>query len=139
MKIIDSFKKFHKIVRKYFKRHCVKRVDYLSTGRCVSYWEKEDWIGFAITKPEQLEDIGIIKSIENHIDPNPMVCAEFIHDFRKKYLKEPYQLFDEGGVVYSLRGLILTNRDVYYLVEKDEQQYLRPIYNYKEKHKIQKV
>ena len=138
MKVIDSFKEFHKIVRKYFKKHCVKRVDYFSTGRCVSYWEKEDWIGIAITKSEQLEDIGIIKSIENHIDPNPMVCAEFIHDVRK-YLIEPYQLLDDGGIVYNLLGLMLTNRDVYYLVEKDGQQYLRPIYNYKEKHKIQKV
>jgi len=136
MRIIDSFREFHKIVRKYFKRHCVKRVDYFSTGRCVSYWEKEDWIGIAITKPEQLEDIGIVRSVELMVDP--MVRAEFIHDFRK-YLKEPHQLFDEGGIVYNLLGLMLTNRDVYYLVEKDGQQYLRPIYDYKEKHLIQKV
>ena len=116
----------------------VRRVDHIGDKKFTSYWEKEDWIGIAITKPEQLEDIGIIKSIENYIDPNPMVCTEFIHDFRK-YLMEPYQLFDKGGVVYNLRGLMLTNRDVYYLVEKDGQQYLRPIYDYKEKHLIQKL
>lgn len=51
MKIAKTFKEFNKITRKYFKKHCVKRVDYFSTGRCVSYWEKEDWIGIAITKP----------------------------------------------------------------------------------------
>ena len=54
MKIVDNYRIFKKIIRKFNNRHCVKHVDYFNGRRFVSYWEKEDWLGYRVDSLDKL-------------------------------------------------------------------------------------
>ena len=48
MKVAKTYKEFSKIKRKFYKRNAVKRIDHFNDKQFVSYWEKDDWIGYVI-------------------------------------------------------------------------------------------
>ena len=147
MKIMDQYEyhKFLKIKRKYYKRHCVKRVDHFNGKRFVSYWEKDDWIGYIILSYLSYTiDKSMIKEIKSVIGDelynNTLDIVKDIYDntwseyeFSYKY-KDNKQTY-KGFVI----GVILTNRDAYFLVSdkkysKDKKDYnLVPMFWHVEK------
>ena len=136
MKIVDQYDyhRFLKIKRKYYKRHCVKRVNHIYGKRFVSYWEKEDWIGYIITSYlSYTMDKSMIKEIKSVIgdelyndtldivkDIYDNIWAEYKFSYKYKDNEQIYK----GFVI----GVILTNRDAYFLVSdkkysKDKKDY----------------
>ena len=140
-----DYHKFLKIKRKYYKRHCVKRIDHFNGKRFVSYWEKKDWIGYII--PSYLSytiDKSMIKEIKlvigDELYNDTLDIVKDIYDniwseyeFSYKY-KDNEQIY-KGFVI----GVILTNRDTYFLVSdkkysKDKKDYsLIPMFWHVEK------
>lgn len=127
MKQVNNFRIFNKILRKYYKRHTIKHVDHIHGRRFVSYWEKEDWLGYRIEDSKQLtpearkymrlmageEVVKALKNIDEFIDGNPTIWFE-----------------DEDGGKY-FEGVMLTNRDAYAIIKDDftsEEEYLYPLY-----------
>ena len=137
MKIMDlyDYHKFLKIKRKYYKRHCVKRIDHFNGKRVVSYWEKKDWIGYII--PSYLSytiDKSMIKEIKsvigNELYNDTLDIVKDIYDniwgeyeFSYKY-KDNEQTY-KGFVI----GVILTNRDAYFLVSDKKYSKNKKDYN----------
>ena len=138
MKILGQYDyhKFLKIKRKYYKRHCVKRIDHFNGKQFVSYWEKDDWIGYIV--PSFLTystDKSISKEIKLLIgedDYNKTLRrVKFLYEvgFSEKlkfYVKNYRNNIIEINGYFS--GVIITNRDVYYLVNtekysKDKKDY----------------
>lgn len=144
MKILDQYEyhKFLKIKRKYYKRHCVKRIDHFNGKRFVSYWEKEDWIGYVI--PSFLtytED----KSMSTEVK---LLIGQELYDSTLDTVKDLYNniwgehkfsLDNEHLYQGFIIGIILTNQDAYYLVSnkkysKDKKDYqLVPMFWHVEK------
>lgn len=139
MKILDQYEyhKFLKIKRKYYKRHCIKRIDHFNGKRFVSYWEKEDWIGYVI--PSYLQhtlDKSIIKEVKCVIgselyDSTLDTVKDLYNNIWGKYkfyYVNPVNNKRSEYIKYFI-GVILTNRDAYYLVSdkqysKDKKDYL---------------
>ena len=123
MKQVTNFRIFKKIVRKYYKRHCIKRADLFNGKRCISYWEKEDWIGYRITEPEQLTD-AVKKEIKLEIGEEVFNSINFEHYLTVK----PNIYFDNVDDVWKFRGFMITNRDGYVIVSDGKNEYLHDIY-----------
>lgn len=138
MKIMDlyDYHKFLKIKRKYYKRHCVKRVDHIHGKRFVSYWEREDWIGYIITSYLSYTlDKSIIREVK-------LVISSELYDSTLDTVKDLYNnIWKQYKFYYTnpvtnekneytgyFIGVILTNRDAYFLVSdkkysKDKKDY----------------
>lgn len=142
MKIVDQYEyhTFLKIKRKYYKRHCVKRVDHIHGKRFVSYWEKDDWVGYIIpsflaysTDKSISKEIKLLigEDLYNDTIENVKLIYDSFWKLYKFYHK--YQDTTNEYIGYSI-GLIMTNRDVYYLVSnkkysKDKKDWvLIPMY-----------
>lgn len=138
MKILDQYEyhKFLKIKRKYYKRHCVKRIDHFNGKRFVSYWEKEDWIGYVI--PSFLtysNDKSTSREVKSVIGPtlyyDTLGIVKNIYD----NIWEKYKFYYINPVTNERNeytgyfiGIILTNRDAYFLASdkkysKDKKDY----------------
>ena len=111
MKILGQYdyRTFLKIKRKYYKRHCVKRIDHFNGKRFVSYWEKDDWIGYII--PSFLT-YSTDKSISREV--KSVIGSTLYYD----NIWEEYKFSLDNEHLYQgfVIGVILTNRDTYYLV-----------------------
>lgn len=131
MRIVDDFRIFNKILRKYRKKHCIKRIDRFSNGKkYTSYWEKEDWLGYIVTSPDAIYSKGSIG--EYFVD----MVGPVLYSHSKK---EIYQLYKEGNEVTLINthnndevtgkflGVILTNMDSFYLIEDGEYRNLVPV------------
>lgn len=149
MKILGQYDyhKFLKIKRKYYKRHCVKRIDHFNGKRFVSYWEKDDWIGYIV--PSFLAystDKSISKEIKLLIGEDDynetLERVKFLYDvsFSEKlkfHVKNYRNITREINGYFA--GVIITNRDAYYLVNtekysKDKKDYqLVPMFWHVEK------
>ena len=136
MKIIDQYDyhKFLKIKRKYYKRHCVKRVDHIYGKRFVSYWEKEDWIGYIVPSFYTYSlDKSVSKEIKYLIGPdlynNRLEAVKLLYNEIWKEFRSYYNYKDNNYVEYGyFLGVIITNRDAYFLVSnvkysKDKKDY----------------
>lgn len=127
MKQVNDFRIFNKIVRKYYKRHTLRKVDIINGKPFVSHWEISDWVGFRIEDSKQLtpkvlkafrlmvgpEVMDALKNLDEYVDVNPNVWFEG----------------EEGGKYFQ--GLMLTNRDAYAIIKDDfisEEEYLYPLY-----------
>lgn len=121
MKILGQYDyhKFLKIKRKYYKRHCVKRIDYFNGKRFVSYWEKDNWVGYVI--PSFLTystDKSISREVKSVIGStlyyDTLDIVKNIYD----NIWEEYKFSLDNEHLYQgfVIGVILTNRDTYYLV-----------------------
>ena len=130
MKIMDiyDYHKFLKIKRKYYKRHCVKRVDNINGKKFVSYWEKEDWIGYII--PSYLMytiDKSTVKEVKSVIGPDlyndTLGVVKDIYDNTWGKYEFSFMSKDKVEQAYQgfVIGIILTNRDAYFLVS--DKQY----------------
>ena len=139
MKILDQYEyhKFLKIKRKYYKRHCVKRIDHFNGKRFVSYWEKEDWIGYIV--PSFLtysNDKSVSRDVKSVI--GPILYYDTLDIVKNIYdnIWEEYKFSLDNEHLYQgfIIGIILTNRDAYYLVSnkkysKDKKDWvLIPMY-----------
>ena len=115
MKIVDNFRIFKKIIRKFYKKNTIKHIVH-TNGKCfVSYFEHKDWLYFIVDNIEQLN-----KEITKYIIL--MIGKEL---YETKYEEICYLLKNKGiniqfkeGVSGSFNGLILTNRDTYYLIDQ---------------------
>ena len=115
MKIAKSYREFTKINRKYSKRNMIKRIDHINGRRFVSYWEYKDWVGFIVD--------SIDKFNENIISYTKDMIGSELYDYKIDGIK--FLLLNIGidvtikknNVSGKFMGLILTNRDVYYLID----------------------
>lgn len=133
MKILGQYEyhKFLKIKRKYYKRHCVKRIDHFNGKRFVSYWEKDNWIGYII--PSFLtysNDKSVSREIESVIGPTLYYGTLGIVKNMYDNIWEEYKFSLDNEHLYQgfIIGVILTNRDAYYLISrikysKDKKDY----------------
>lgn len=138
MKILDQYEyhKFLKIKRKYYKRHCVKRIDHFNCKRFVSYWEKEDWIGYVI--PSYLSytlDKSIVKEVKwvisSELYDSTLDAVKDLYDNIWKQYKFYYDnpiTNERNEYTGYFIGVILTNRDAYFLASdkkysKDKKDY----------------
>ena len=136
MKILDiyDYHKFLKIKRKYYKRHCIKRVDHINDKRFVSYWEKDDWIGYCV--PSYIS-YSLDESMSKEVK---LLIGEDLYNDSLDKVKELYNniwgeykfSFNYQNEEQSYKGyfisVIITNRDVYFLVSdkqysKDKNDY----------------
>ena len=138
MKILNQYDyhNFLKIKRKYYKRHCIKRVDHFHGKRFVSYWEKEDWIGYII--PSYLSyttDKSMSKEVKWVISSELYdVTLDTVKDLYDNIWKQ-YKFYyvdpitnERAEYAGYFIGVILTNRDAYFLVSdikysKDKKDY----------------
>lgn len=121
MKIAKSYREFIKINRKYNKKNTIKRIDHINGRRFVSYWEYKDWIGFIVNNLDILDD--------NIISYTRLMIGEDLYNNKLDEIKFllsniGIEVMVKENLIGKFRGLILTNRDVYYLVE----DLLVPIY-----------
>ena len=127
MREVEDFKTFNKILRKYSNRHCTKRVDNINGKKFTSYWEKEDWLGYRVTKIDQYT-FEVQKYIQLMIGSEVM---QQVHLW--KFLEKKPDIFfpdgDEDDMLY-FRGIMLTNRDAYAIIADayGPNEYLYPIY-----------
>ena len=122
MKIVDNFRIFNKILRKYRKRHCIKRIDRFSNGKkCTSYWEKEDWLGYIIRPTDTLTP-----QLREYV--RFMVGDEVMNDKKvQEYLScgfnpQLYFIKDEDKTPHDYIGIMLTNRDAYAILREYEKK-----------------
>ena len=118
MKIAQTYKDFSKIKRKYYKRNTIKRIDHFDGKRFVSYWEKDDWIGYIIpsfltysTNKSISKEIKLLIGEEDYNETLERV--KFLYDVS---FSEKLRFHVNG---YSA-GVIITNRDSYYLVNTEK-------------------
>ena len=124
MKQVNNFRLFKKIVRKYYKRNCVKRVDHFNGKRFVSYWEDRNWIGYRINEPEQLTD-AVKKEIR--LEVGDYVFDKI--DLAEYLIVKPNIWFGHEDTTWHFRGFMITNRDAYAIVsDGGEDEYLYAIY-----------
>jgi hypothetical protein len=147
MKIAQTYKDFSKIKRKYYKRNTIKRIDHFDGKRFVSYWEKDDWIGYTIpsfltysTNKSISKEIKLLIGEEDYNETLERV--KFLYDVsfseKLRFHVKNYQnnIIERNGY---FAGVIITNRDAYYLVNtekysKDKKDYkLVPMFWYAEK------
>lgn len=117
IKIAKTYREFNKIKRKYNKRHTIKRVDHFNGRRFTSYWEKDDWLGYIIKSYEELKQPNIYNEVKWMVDPDLFNAKlkEIEHLYKTT---EPVTICDNGTGYF--RGIMLTNRDAYYLLEDNE-------------------
>ena len=131
MKIVDNYRIFKKIIRKFNNRHCVKRVDYFNGRRFVSYWEKEDWLGYRVDSLDKLTP-QVMKYIRFMIGEEMMEAFDIAENIKEKpnYLVhgEAGEL-DLGDMEYRFDGIMLTNRDAYAILKIDDYKYKK--YDYR--------
>lgn len=124
MRQIKDFRIFRKILRKYYKRHCVMRADRIKGKRFVSYWEKEDWLGYRIDNVEQLND-----KIKREIR---LAVGDYVFnkiDLVEYLIVKPNVWFEHDETAWSFCGFMLTNRDAYAIVsDGGEDEYLYSIH-----------
>lgn len=120
MKIVDNFKLFKKIQRKFYKKHCVKRIDHINGKRFVSFWEESDWLGYRVNNSTQLND-----EIYRYI--RLMVGDECLNNLNLKELlgcgySPGIWLKKEGyKTPHNFKGVMLTNRDAYAILEEYDE------------------
>jgi len=128
MKILDQYDyhKFLKIKRKYYKKHCVKRIDHFNGKRFVSYWEKDDWIGYCV--PSYLS-YSLDESMSKEVK---LLIGEDLYNDSLDKVKELYDnIWGEYKFSFNYQneeqsyngyfaGVIITNRDAYYLVNTEK-------------------
>ena len=126
MRQVNNFRIFKKIIRKYHKRHCVKRIDHFGGKRFISYWEKEDWIGYRIEKLEQLTD-AVKKEILLEVGGYVLDAV----DLEEYLVVKPNVWFDDNSdETLYFRGIMITNRDAYAILGEafGKNEYLYPIH-----------
>lgn len=128
MKIAQTYKDFSKIKRKYYKRNTIKRIDHFDGKRFVSYWEKDDWIGYIIpsfltysTNKSISKEIKLLIGEEDYNETLERV--KFLYDvsFSEKlrfHVKNYQNITREINGYFA--GVIITNRDAYYLVNTEK-------------------
>ena len=128
MRQVKNFRIFNKIQRKYYKRHCIKRVDHFNGRRFVSYWEKDDWLGYRIDDSKQLtpEVCEAIRLMIGDDIYNKIDFTEFLNA-RPNFKVDDDKLFDSDVIIFEFRGFMITNRDAYAILG-DANEYLYPIY-----------
>ena len=128
MKVAKTYREFSKIKRKFYNRKTVKRIDHFNGRRFVSYWEKDDWVGYVI--PSFLiysTDKRISKEIKLLIGEDDynetLTRVKFLYDVgfseKLKFHVKNYQnnIIERNGY---FAGVIITNRDAYYLVNTEK-------------------
>lgn len=149
MKILDQYEyhKFLKIKRKYYKRHCIKRIDHFNGKQFVSYWEKDDWIGYIVpsflaysTDKRISKEIKLLIGEDDYNETLERVKFLYNTGFSEKikfHVKNYQNITREINGYFA--GVIITNRDSYYLVStekysKDMKEYaLIPMFWHVEK------
>ena len=130
MKIMDQydFYKFFKIKRKYYKRHCVRRVNNINGKRFVSYWEKEDWIGYIISSyltysSDEFERQEVRSLIGSELyEATLNTVKELYNNIWGQYkFSFNYKNEEKNTYIGYFIGVILTNRDAYFLAS--DKQY----------------
>ena len=132
MKIVDNYRIFKKIIRKFNNRHCVKHVDYFNGRRFVSYWEKEDWLGYRVDSLDKLTP-QVMKYIRFMIGEEMMEAFDVAENIKEKpnYLvHEEAGELDLGDMEYRFDGIMLTNRDAYAILKIDDYKYKKYDYLY---------
>jgi hypothetical protein len=138
MKILDQYEyhTFLKIKRKYYKRHCIKRIDHFNGKRFVSYWEKEDWIGYVIQSyltysldESMSKEVKLLIGEDLYNDSLDKVKDLYDNIWKqyKFYYDNPVTNERNEYIGYFI-GVILTNRDAYFLASdkqysKDKNDY----------------
>ena len=136
MKILDiyDYHKFLKIKRKYYKRHCIKRVDHINDKRFVSYWEKDDWIGYCVPSyisysldESMSKEVKLLIGEDLYNDSLDKVKELYDNIWREYKFYFNYQNEEQSYKGYFI-SVIITNRDVYFLVSdkqysKDKNDY----------------
>lgn len=126
MKIVETYKDFCKIKRKYYKRHTDKKTDILCGKRITSYWEKGDWIGYIIPSYETYTNDKVISKEVRFMIGDEIYNAT-IETVKKLYKNSGYSKAFTFHYEYQnhqyidgnwFLGVILTNRDAYYLVSR---------------------
>lgn len=120
MRIVDNFKLFKKIQRKFYKKHCVKRIDHINGKRFVSFWEESDWLGYRVNNEAQLNSeiyhyIRLMVGDEclNNIKIKELLGCGYRSGIRLK--KEEYK------TPHKFNGVMLTNRDAYAILEEYDE------------------
>jgi len=128
MKIVDNYRIFKKIIRKFNNRHCVKRVDYFNGRRFVSYWEKENWLGYRVDSLDKLTP-QVIRYIRFMVGEDVMDAFDIAENIKEKpnYLAD---MNDLGDMEYRFDGIMLTNRDAYAILKIDDYKYKKYDYLY---------
>lgn len=121
MKIAKTYREFIKINRKYAKKNMIKRIDHINGKRFVSYWEYKDWVGYIIDDIDKFDNKVIYYT--------KLMIGNGLYYIKLDEIKFLLSNIDlevnfNDGITGKFRGLILTNRDVYYLVD----DMLIPIY-----------
>lgn len=125
MKLVKDFRLFKKILRKYYKRHCVKRIDHIRGKRFVSYWEKEDWLGYRIESVDQFTD-KIKKEFRMMIGDEVYSAV----DIKEYLIVHPRVWIEDEDKTFVVDGFMLTNRDAYAIIREANipSEFLYPIY-----------
>lgn len=121
MKIVNNFRVFKKIIRKFYKKNSIRCIDHIRGKRFVSYWEYKDWLGFLVDNKEQIN-----KEITDYII---FMIGDELYESKHN---EIYSLLENKGIKVRFKegisgifnGLMLTNRDAYFLID----QILVPIF-----------
>ena len=125
MKIAKDFRAFSKIKRKYYKRHTEKRVDHFDGRRFTSYWEKDDWVGYVVKTYEELLRPQIYDYVKWMVSPEILKVRlkqiEYLYNTTEPVTFTTYgnntdkDWYHEHTGIF--KGIIVTNRDAYYLLE----------------------
>jgi len=128
MKEITDFRTFKKAVRKYWKRHARKEVYCTHDGKhkATCYWTDKIFAIYKVTDLDMLDrsDVQSYLMFDVHEEDIPETIATF-----KKYITEhtplKFEAYADKERYYTgtLRGLILTNNCVAYLIDDLTDKY----------------
>ena len=124
MKQVNDFRIFNKIVRKYYKRHTLRKVYTINGKPFVSHWEISDWVGFRIENVEQLTP-KVRTAIRWMVGPEVMNALKNIDEY---LVVHPNVLFDHEKITKVFKGFMLTNRDAYAIVRENEERNTEELY-----------
>ena len=128
MKIAKDFRSFNKIKRKYYKKRTKKVVDFFGKKRCTSYWEIDDWLGYIVKTYEEFLHPEIRDYVEWMVGPDMTEARleQIAHLYNTTepvtfttYSNQTDEEWEHKHTGY-FRGILLTNRDAYYLLENPE-------------------
>ena len=132
MKIAKTFKEFCKIKRKFYKKNTIKRVDHINGKRFVSYWEKDDWIGYKVKSfdeymtPSISKYVNDVNGLELYEDTKNIV--EYLYNNMDKVVAYQHRYYDNMVEKGKFIGIILTNRDSYFAIDDNGQHKLVSMY-----------
>lgn len=126
MKRIDSFKKFRKVVRKYWKRHARRESIRMSNGRKITSWwiGGENWCYYFSDSPEEWGSKAGLQylSYERPWDEIP----KFLEGC-KSVLGQKITVGETTGVFL---GLVFVNSGVLYAIQEDSREDISLVYLY---------